>query len=128
MYDENKGRLFTWLYNISRNVFIDYLRSKRYKQAKASFLSDDLSGLEQGTKTTGSLHDTIGLKKLVATLRFEEREVIDLVYFRGLTQQQAAEALSIPLGTVKTRVGMAIKKLRLYFEKDWEDGVQLCSN
>jgi RNA polymerase sigma-70 factor (ECF subfamily) len=56
--------------------------------------------------------DHIGLNKVVNQLKPEQRQLIDLLYFGGYTQSEAAEKLKIPLGTVKTRVKAAMNKLR----------------
>ncbi len=52
------------------------------------------------------------LHAALVVLRQEERDVVDLVYFRGHTQQEAARKLTIPLGTVKTRQRLALDRLR----------------
>jgi RNA polymerase sigma-70 factor (ECF subfamily) len=124
-YDAAKGKVFTWLYNITRHLCIDYLRSKAYKKYKASLLSEDISLLLPGSGNPAP--DTIGLRKLVHTLRKEEQEVIELMYFKGLTQREIAAILGTPLGTVKTRMSRAIKNLRYYFKKDWKEAARLVS-
>jgi RNA polymerase sigma-70 factor (ECF subfamily) len=126
-YDATKGRLFTWLYNISRNVCIDYLRSKGYKISKAALLSEDMSALFAEKRTFENTTDTIGLHKFVGLLRKEEKEIIKMVYFKGYTQREVAEKLGLPLGTVKTRVKMAIENLRSFFSADWENAMQCIS-
>jgi DNA-directed RNA polymerase specialized sigma24 family protein len=93
-YDANKGRLFTWMINITRNLTIDTLRSKGYKNYY------------------GSMFDTIGLKKQVQLLKPDQKIIIDLAYFNGYTQEEISKEMSIPLGTVKTRMRAAIIELR----------------
>lgn len=127
MYDASKGKIFTWLYNISRNICIDYLRSKAYKKSKASLFSDDITSLLPGINTGSVVPDTIGLRKLVDSLRKEEKEVIELMYFKGFTQREIAMLMNTPLGTVKTRMSRAIKNLRYYFNKDWNEAVKTIS-
>lgn len=123
-YDPAKGRLFTWLYNISRNVCIDYYRSRQYKKGKAAILSDDIS-LLMNTKLSVKLPDTIGLRKLLDMLRNEERQVVELMYFKGFTQKEIAKLMDMPLGTVKTRMSMAIKNLRSFFMNDWSKAQEI---
>jgi len=108
-YDASKGRLFTWLINVARNTAIDYLRSKRYKE---SIQTDELDVYSPVTERVTTAVDHIGLKDVLSTLKPEQQEVLDLLYFNGLTQEQAAEELGIPLGTVKTRARTAIQVLR----------------
>jgi RNA polymerase sigma-70 factor, ECF subfamily len=127
LYDSSKGKIFTWLYNIARHICIDHLRSKAYKKSKASVLSDDMSVIIPAGNTDNMTPDTIGLRKLVNTLRGEEKEVIEMMYFKGYTQREIAEIMGTPLGTVKTRMSRAIKNLRYYFKKDWKDAVKTIS-
>lgn len=124
LYDADKGRIFTWLHNIARNICIDYMRSKAFKKSKASLLSDDLSELFHASQTECFQPDTIGLRSIVKTLRHEEKEVVELMYFKGMTQKEIAVMMKIPLGTVKTRISRAIKNLRSFFAKDWNDGTE----
>lgn len=124
LYDAAKGRLFTWLFRIARNISIDYLRSKTYKDSRVAVLCDDIVGLKTSFVTCQLQPDTIGLRKLVAVLRQEEKEVVELMYFKGLTHRQIAEFMNIPLGTVKTRMNKAINELRYYFKKDWKEAMR----
>lgn len=117
-YDPAKGRLFTWLYNITRNICIDYYRSRQYKKGKAAILSNDIS-LLMNTKQANQTPDAIGIFQVINMLRKEEKQVVELMYFKGFTQKEIAVAMNMPLGTVKTRMSMAIKNLRSFFMNDW---------
>lgn len=110
-YDDSKGRLFTWMANISRNLSIDRLRSREVKKAGKT---DSLHSIvtESKDESTGLAVDGIGVKELLEKLREEERLVIDMVYFKGYTQAEVAETHNIPLGTVKTRTRMGLQNLR----------------
>ena len=127
LYDAGKGRLFTWLYRITRNVCIDHLRSKAYKTYTAVIPEDSMTGIKTSFAEQSLLPDAIGLRKLVDTLRQEEKEVVDLMYFKGFTQRQIAEVMNIPIGTVKTRMSKAMKELRYYFKSDWKAAMRIIS-
>jgi len=127
-YDPARGRLFTWLYNITRNVCIDYYRSKQYKKGKAAILSDDVSSIINAAKRTNQSVDAIGVRKMLDLLRKEEKQVVELMYFKGFTQKEIAKLMGMPLGTVKTRMSMAIKNLRSFFINDWSDAQQYALN
>lgn len=124
LYDAEKGRIFTWLHNIARNICIDHMRSKAYKKYRAAILTEDVSAVLKTGSAENFLPDIIGLKKIVKTLKQEEKEVVELMYFRGMTQKEIAELMHVPLGTVKTRISRAIRNLRSFFLKDWNEGVQ----
>ena len=111
-YDASKGRLFTWMANLSRNLAIDKLRSREIKRAeKTDALETYVTSIE-GLSSSYQHIDTIGLKEVLKTLREEERFILEMSYFKGYTQSEVAEAFDIPLGTVKTRLRMGLKSLR----------------
>ncbi len=111
-YDTSKGTLFTWILNVARNTAIDRIRSQSFKQTTTA-QDIDSPGLRLGSDATSEMEvDHIGLEKVLPQLRPEHQEIIDYVYFKGFTQTEVAQALGMPLGTVKTRVRMAIDHLR----------------
>ncbi len=112
-YDPTKGRLFTWMLNIARNSAIDTLRSKANKQEHQNDTIQDRPALFNAAHlSTEQKTEHIGLDKWVSSLKEEHRILIDLIYFQGYTQVEVADKLQIPLGTVKTRVKIAINHLR----------------
>ncbi len=114
-YSAEKGRLFTWMANIARNMAIDKIRSKDFKnQLKNHELENNVTFIDE-QKNTVYKPELMGIKNLVETLRPEQKSILDLVYFKGYTHAEAAEELSIPLGTIKTRLRMAIQELRKHF-------------
>ncbi len=114
-YSSDKGRLFTWMVNIARNLSIDKIRSKDYKnQTKNHELEINVTSIDANLNTTYK-PELLGVKDLVDKLKPEQKIILDLVYFKGYTHLEAADELSIPLGTIKTRLRMAIIQLRKYF-------------
>ncbi|MEO6721624.1 MAG: sigma-70 family RNA polymerase sigma factor [Ferruginibacter sp.] len=111
-YDRTKGRLFTWMMNLTRNLTIDTLRSKGYKkQSKISGDENTVNNLQDANSAIDKF-DSMGIRKQLANLKPDQRIVIDLAYFNGLTQEEIAKQIGIPLGTVKTRMRTAILELR----------------
>lgn len=111
-YDSLKGRLFTWMLNITRNLTIDTLRSKGYKkQGKISSDENSVSNYTDDSKMAERF-DALGLRKQLINLKPEQRSIIDLAYFNGYTQDEISKQMGIPLGTVKTRMRTAILELR----------------
>jgi RNA polymerase sigma factor (sigma-70 family) len=108
-YDENKGRLFTWMLNIARNAAIDKMRSKGIQQ---SLREEAIPNHSSIPLSVSPRMDDFGLKKMILQLKDEQRQLIDLSYFQGFTHEQIAKALDIPLGTVKTRIRSALTQLR----------------
>ena len=112
-YDTTKGRLFTWLINIARNSAIDATRQKDFKRQNQSL--DNVVNTIDTQKSSSLNPETIDMRQLAEKLPKEYKDLVDLIYFQGFTQSEAAEALDIPLGTVKTRVRTAMVRLREFF-------------
>jgi len=114
-YSSEKGRLFTWMVNIARNLAIDKIRSKDFKnQNKNQEIENNVTFIDEQRNTVYK-PELMGIKDLVQTLKPEQKLIIELVYFKGYTHVEAAEELGIPLGTIKTRLRMAILELRKHF-------------
>lgn len=114
-YDSSKGRLFTWMVNIARNISIDKTRSKDFRNhSKTEDIENNVLSIDKRVSTSVN-PETMGLKDLVAKLKPEHKIILDLVYFEGFTHVEVAEKLEIPLGTVKTRLRNAIITLRKVF-------------
>ncbi len=111
-YDKTKGKLFTWIINIARNRAIDYTRSKNFKNQQKNLDVDKVVSFIDSKKSTSFNTDKIGLRAMLTGLKPEQRQILDLVYFKGYTQAEVADELNIPLGTVKTRIRMALILLR----------------
>lgn len=110
-FDSEKGRLYTWMTNVARNTAIDFIRSKGFQneqknEAIPGFVSDSIHFANTDRE------DYIGLKDILSELKDEWRELIDLAYFKGYTQQEIAQRLNIPIGTVKTRTRNALIELK----------------
>lgn len=115
-YSADKGALYTWLVNITRNHAIDYLRSKRHKnQQQNHSIDNSVYGLESA-RDWDPQH--IGLNELVSQLQEEQQQIIHLAYFQGFTQQEIAEEHDIPLGTVKSRARAGLQRLKKYFNPE----------
>ena len=111
-YSNTKGRLFTWMLNITRNLAIDTLRSKSYKkQGKIQGYENSVDNFVDKA-TSSEQFDSLGISKHLTRLKNDQKQIIDLAYFSGFTQEEIAKQLSIPLGTVKTRMRAAIMELR----------------
>lgn len=112
LYKEQKGRLYTWMVTIARNMAITAVRSKAFnKQSRNNEIGEMAGEVDQLHFTCLNI-DLFGVRELLQLLRAEQREVLELLYFQGYTHIEAAEHLDIPLGTLKTRWSVGIKTLR----------------
>lgn len=112
-YDEDKSRLFTWMSQIARHTAIDTARLVSFQRTKETESIDNLVNIDAYTveKAFNKIPDT-GLQQVLSKIDPEHKELIEYLYFRQYTQSETAEALGIPLGTVKTRLRKAISILR----------------
>lgn len=115
-YDASKGRLFTWMLNIARNAAIDMVRSRQFQNSKQNReLNEDVYGAAGSTEKKV---EHIGLRKLVQGLKPEWRNLVELSYFEGYTQDEISKMLDIPLGTVKTRLRSGLQALRQLLQNE----------
>lgn len=117
-YNPQKGRLFIWAYRITRNICIDHLRSRGHKKSKACIGDSKLLNYLIARPGSSISPDHIGLNAILKTLARQEKEVLELLYFKGYTQAEVAKIKGIPLGTVKTYSARGIKTLRRFFEQE----------
>lgn len=120
-YDAARGAVSTWLTTIARSRALDRLRASRRRQEEAmSNLSETKRATVDATARRGDdpargaeIAERRGLvRQALLALPAEQREVLELAYFRGLSQSEIAERTGQPLGTIKTRVRLAMEKLR----------------
>lgn len=115
-FDDRKANASTWIFAIARNAFID--RVRKMKRAEVDF-NDPLLMPDEDPAPDAGLAATDrdeALKGAIEALPPDQSEVLRLVYFHGMKQQAVAEALSIPLNTVKSRLRLALEKLRRLME------------
>lgn len=113
-WDEKRGRLTSWLLTVARYTAIDRLRQENRQPPMSVHSLDHLAEyLTRSATFTDSQHDDGHLlRALIKELPPEQRDLILLAYFRGLTHTEIAEELQLPLGTVKSRLRLGLQKLR----------------
>ena len=110
-FDPSKGALFTWLVRICRNTAIDKTRSRDFRNTEKSKQAVDIVSIAEDRGEENDL-ERLYMRQLIGQLSENYRKLIDLAYFQGYTQKEIAENLDMPLGTVKTRIRMALKQLK----------------
>ena len=118
-YSATRGRLTTWLTSVSRNRAVDEVRSRnrRYRHETASPEEAERELPAPESDDPALTAEQSDQRRLILTalakIPDEQRETIALAYFGGFTQQEIAEMLQQPLGTVKTRIRLGMQKLRV---------------
>jgi len=114
-YDAKRSSVSTWLVLIARSRSIDRLRSRQVKLRTATAARQENPDTHTSPKGVGTVlmkERRRRLQEEMAKLPEEQRQVLELAFYGGMTQSEIAEQTSIPLGTVKTRTLLAMKKLR----------------
>jgi RNA polymerase sigma-70 factor, ECF subfamily len=117
-FDLSRGSAFSWAVTLVRNRAIDRVRRRRRRaELLAESAPGDLGYAEDGVSTAGgdstvAAEDARAVRAAVAQLPLEQQRALELAFFGGLTQEQIAEKLSQPLGTVKARIRRGLLKLR----------------
>ena len=116
-YDPNRGRASSWLLTITHRLAIDHFRLEA-RRPPASNPSNPDNAMEKVPDPLSQSEESrwATLKFALTELPEEQRSVIELAFYHGMSHSQIAEYQSTPLGTVKTRIRLGMEKLR----REWE--------
>ncbi len=117
MYDPARGKPLTWAVTMTRNKAIDRIRAlkRRFRlkeEAGKEATEDDFIHDRQPADELDSTETRTTVRSAVMKLSAEQREVIEMAYFKGLTQNEIAVQLDEPLGTIKARIRRGMIKLK----------------
>ncbi len=117
-YVAERGRFLTWLISVTRNRAVDEIRSRgRRLRHETASPEEQEREIPAGEANDPALNAQLAeqartVRAALTELPPEQRQVIELAYFGGLTQQEISDRLDQPLGTVKTRIRLGMQKLR----------------
>jgi RNA polymerase sigma-70 factor (ECF subfamily) len=115
-----RGSVSGWLTRVAHNIAIDKIRARKARPAEV----EDSAGVTATIEDhSAAIINSVFVAKALATLTPAHREVLREVYFSDRTAAQAAEKLGLPVGTVKTRVYHALRRLRVSMEELAEEGI-----
>jgi RNA polymerase sigma-70 factor (ECF subfamily) len=127
-FDTERGTVYTWIVTLTRNLSIDRLRSKVYKEQQKQSTSLDNEDVYHPlfSEENDPLENTIlkdrakRVYDALGQISDKQRKMLQVAYFNGLTQSEISEEFDIPLGTVKTRMRDGMLKLREILGKELE--------
>lgn len=117
LFEPTRGSAFSWAVTLTRNRSIDRLRTRRRRaDLLEKSVPEDLGYSESNTDVAGDQaaagDEAAVVRKAVAGLPAEQKKAVELAFFSGLTQQEIAERLQEPLGTIKARIRRGLLRLR----------------
>ncbi|MFT6926121.1 MAG: RNA polymerase sigma-70 factor (ECF subfamily) [Psychromonas sp.] len=118
LFNVDKGKASTWIYTLMRNHCFDMLRKKQTQ--KEDSISDDLWPIVDD-QPSDDQDDHLQKRLLLShlgSLPLHQKQVVEAIYLQEMTQQELATHLDLPLGTVKSRLRLAISKLKSKLEAD----------
>lgn len=116
-YNPDQGKVLTWLTSVARHRAIDHFRRINVRPEGHAIgwddccedESDDDAVVEAGYLSS---EERAVIRRKIASLPLDQKQALSLAYFNGMTQQEIAEYLHQPLGTIKTRIRLGLQKLR----------------
>ena len=123
-YDSQRSSVSTWLVLITRSRAIDRLRSRRVAERTVNAAEKENPQTHTSPEGMGHVFTQerrLRLQRELANLPDAQRQVLEMAFYRGMTQSEIAAETSIPLGTVKTRTLLAVKKLRKALQEELEE-------
>ena len=113
-YDVEKGKALGWIVTLARRRAIDRLRKKQtYFRAQERFRAEPEAAPHEGADEQASASEAAEIfHRVIGTLPVAQREALHHAYVRGLSQREIAAQTGIPLGTIKTRLLLALRKVR----------------
>ena len=124
LFDPAASGAATWIFTIARNLRIDAIRREargaavRVDEAEAEYAVDETPGADVRIAAAQS---GAQLREALSSLPAEQLKVIEMSFFEEKAHSEIAETLRIPLGTVKSRVRLAMKRLRALLESNNDD-------
>lgn len=123
-YRQEQAKVSTWITSITRYRSIDLLRQRSARPEKDSLGWDEVPvavepSVDSPEAASELLIEGLRLRSALETLPADQRQALELAYYHGLSHSEIAERLSHPLGTVKTRIRLAMQKLREVLQDDF---------
>ena len=121
-YDPKKAAASTWLFTIARNRRIDYLRGNSRVEVELDdeMLDVETTETDPQAKYVSDAQAATKLQRALEKLPQEQRQVMHLSYFRGQSHGAIAKWLDLPIGTVKSRIRLAMQAVRTYLQDEDE--------
>ncbi len=112
LYDESRARASAWIYRIARNRQIDVIRRRPRPVPDEMVIEAESRETHDADAAVSLEQEAVQLREALATLPKSQRDIIERAYVGELTQAEIREATGLALGTIKSRIRLALEKLR----------------
>tara|TARA_Y100001970_G_scaffold281470_1_gene392324 strand:- start:606 stop:1208 length:603 start_codon:yes stop_codon:yes gene_type:complete len=121
-YSQNQASASTWIYTIARNTRIDWLRKQNRQRPESLNAEDiyDIGGQASLESNLVQLRNEKIISKELGKISSEQKEALSLMYYKNMSGQEVADELGLPLGTVKSRIRLALKKMKVGLRSTYE--------
>lgn len=109
-FDPHRAQVSAWIYQIARNRQIDLMR--RENRPMPEELKEEPGSEPDASQVLALAQEAAQLKRALAKLKLEQREIIEKSYLGELTHQQISDQTGLPLGTIKSRIRLGLERLR----------------
>ena len=104
----DRGNAVCWLYTLTRNKFVDH-----WRRSGGDIGTETLDEPRHSGSSTGGGDLRVSLRQALDRIAPEQRRAIEMAYFGGLTYEETADRLSLPVGTLKSRIRLGLRTMRL---------------
>lgn len=111
LFDPSRGRAAAWVFTLASNLSIDHVRKRKRQARDAAQVSDEAVALSPAD-VFETVENEARVGGVLGDLSAEQRQVVQLAFFEDLPHSSIAQRLDIPLGTVKSRIRLALARLR----------------
>lgn len=116
-YDAKRATVTGWILNIARSRALDQVRARRRRQVQHEKVAEIVEGFPVHASSSperAAMRSEVRerLHRVISSLPADQKRVVELAYFGGFSHSEIAEQLGQPLGTIKTRLRLAMKKIR----------------
>lgn len=117
-FDRSRATAATWVYTIVRNKRIDMFRRENRPEVALDEAEDQAADVEPADDRVWSLQVGGTMREAIVTLPAEQRQVIEKAFFEDKSHSVIAAELDLPLGTVKSRIRLALSRMRMAFPEE----------
>ncbi|KUP04148.1 RNA polymerase sigma70 factor [Bacillus coahuilensis p1.1.43] len=118
-YETHKGKFSSWLLTLARNQALDAVRKKSRESTYEYHERDDVRNVEETPEDHVEWKEKCAaIRSALSILNQEQKQIVELFYFKGHSQSTIAKETGLPLGTVKGRIRLALQHIKKHLDRE----------